>query len=73
MALRATSDFGETTSGMSGSGTVKKGVLFAAAGMNRPMYSASATALAATAPENPATNDVHPVRNAAPGPKASRR
>ena len=37
------------------------------------MYSASATALAAMAPENPATNDVHPLRNPVSGPKASRR
>ena len=32
-----------------------------------------ATLLAAMAPENPATNDVHPVRNPATGPYASRR
>ena len=32
------------------------------------MYSVSPTALAAIAPENPATNDVQPVRNAASGP-----
>jgi amino acid transporter len=30
-------------------------------------------ALAATAPANPATNEVHPVRNAASGPNPSRR
>ena len=32
-----------------------------------------ADGFAAIAPENPATNDVHPVRNAASGPNASRR
>jgi hypothetical protein len=73
IAASATSALGETTSGTSGSGTVKSGVAFAAAGTKRPMYSASATELAATAPEKPATNEVHPVRNAAPGPNASRR
>ena len=73
IAVSATRDFGDTTSGMRGSGIVSSGVEFAAAGMKRPTYSARATALAATAPENPATNDVHPVRNAAVGPNASRR
>src|SRR6185436_570085 len=34
---------------------------------------ATATALAAMAPEKPATNDVQPVRNAASGPNASRK
>src|SRR5204863_1208933 len=69
--VRATNDFDETTRGISGIGTVSHGVASAAAGANRPTYSASATALAAIAPEKPATNDVHPVRNAAIGPNAS--
>ena len=41
---------------------------FAAPGTKRVTESASAIALAAIAPENPATNDVQPVRNAASGP-----
>src|SRR3954447_22012732 len=73
MAVSATTALGETTSGTTGNGTVMIGVAFPAAGMNRPRDSANATALAATAPENPATKDVQPVRNAVMGPNASRR
>ena len=65
--------FGDTTIGTSGSGMVRSGVPSPAIGANRPMYSASATALAAIAPEKPATNDVQPLRNPASGPKASRK
>ena len=36
IAASATRDFGETTSGMRGSGIVNSGVEFAAAGMKRP-------------------------------------
>src|SRR5258708_24859094 len=49
------------------------GVVFEAAGAKRPTYAASTTALAAIAPEKPATNDVQPVRKAASRPKAARR
>ena len=69
----ATSACGVTTSGRYGSGSEASGVLSAAAGRKRPRYSASATVPAAIAPENPATNDVQPERNAASGPNASRR
>ena len=73
MADNATRFFVETISGRNGSGTVTIGSALPAAGTNRPTYSASATALAAMAPENPAMNEVHPVRNAVSGPNASRR
>ena len=42
-------------------------------GMKRERYSARNSALAAMAPENPATNDVQPVRNAATRPKPAWR
>jgi hypothetical protein len=43
------------------------------AGIVRARYAAIPAALAAIAPENPATNEVHPERNPASGPNASRR
>ena len=46
---------------------------FPASGTNRSRYTAMPTAPAAEAPENPATNAVQPVRNAARPPKLSRR
>src|SRR3979490_3151659 len=58
---------------MNGSGRATIGVVFEAAGTKPPTYAASPRALAAIAPENPATNDVHPVRKAASRPKAARR
>jgi len=73
IAVIPTMDCGLTTSGANGIGIVKMGVRSAAAGRKRPTYSASPTAPAAIAPENPATNDVQPVRKAAIGPYASRR
>ena len=73
MAAIATSVFRDTTSGTSGSGSVTSGVASPAAGTKRPRYSANPTALAAIAPEKPATNDVQPVRNAGSRPNASRR
>ena len=73
MAASATSALRDTTSEIRGSGTATSGVASPAAGTNRPRYSARATALAAIAPEKPATNDVHPVRNAGSRPNASRR
>ena len=73
MSASAVSDSGDTMSGTNGTGIVKNGVASFAAGTKCPRYSASATALAAIAPEKPATNDVQPVRNPASGPYASRR
>ena len=42
-------------------------------GKSWPTKAANPTADAAMAPENPATNDVQPVKNPTVGPKASRR
>src|SRR5918993_1663456 len=64
IAASATADCREKISGTNGSGIVKIGVVSAAAGTNLPTYNARTTALAAIAPEKPATKDVHPVRNA---------
>ena len=63
----------ENDSGTNGIGMVKNGVVFATPGTNRSRYSTKTTALAAIAPANPATNDVHPVRNAISRPYAARR
>ena len=63
----------EKTIGVSGIGIASSGVEFATPGKNRSSVVMRKTALAAIAPLNPATNDVHPVRKPASGPYASRR
>ena len=74
MAASATSDLPRHDErDEAAAGRVTSGVASPAAGTNRPRYSARTTALAAIAPEKPATNDVQPVRNAASRPNASRR
>ena len=72
-AVSATTARGDTVRETNTKGMETSGVVSAATGMNRPRMPAMATALAAMAPEKPATNEVHPVRNAAMGPYASRR
>src|SRR5215831_14434634 len=51
----------------------KSGVALPTPGIRRSRYAATPTPPAAIAPLKPATNDVHPVRNAARLPNASRR
>src|SRR4051794_55213 len=69
----ATSACGVTATVTGPSAAETSGRRSAANGTNRPREAAKPTALAAIAPENPATNDVQPVKNAAAGPNASRR
>ena len=68
IAVSATAACGENVNETNGRAIVKIGVVSAAAGMNRPRIPAIPTALAAMAPENPATNDVQPLRNPTRGP-----
>jgi len=73
IAELATSVWTENVSGTYGTGMTKSGAALAVPGMKRSRYSASTIALAAIAPEKPATNEVQPVRNPANPPYASRR
>ena len=62
-----------TAADVPGIGIASSGVSLAMPGMNRLSVMIRKTALAAIAPLKPATKDVHPVRNPASGPNASRR
>src|SRR4051812_20421529 len=56
-----------------GSDELIKGLLESSEAEYRPRYETKATALAASAPEKPATSEVHPLRNPNRGPKARER
>ena len=68
MTVSATTACGDSVSETNGRVSETIGVVSPAAGMNLPRIPAMPTALAAIAPENPATNEVQPVRNPTNGP-----